>query len=137
MPALRKYNDEMRDRAVLLVQDLLSDEELQLSVTAACTRVGEQLGINRDTLRGWVKQVQIDEGARVGTTSSDRARLARLEKENRELRRASAILKPLRLSSRWSSTAHSNDREVHRGVPPHHGASRGRRRGGVRGRADL
>jgi transposase len=93
MPAPRKYNDEMRDRAVRLVQDMVSDEELQLSVTAACTRVGEQLGINRDTLRGWVKQVQIDEGTRAGTTSSDRARLARLEKENRELRRANAILK--------------------------------------------
>jgi len=93
MPAPRKYNDEMRDRAVRLVMDMVYDEELQLSVSAACTRVGEQLGINRDTLRGWVKQVQVDDGARTGTTSSDRARMARLEKENRELRRANAILR--------------------------------------------
>ena len=92
MPAPRKYNDEMRDHAVRLVMDMVNDEELQLSVSAACTRVGEHLGINRDTLRGWVKQVQVDGGARPGT-SSDRARMARLEKENRELRRANAILK--------------------------------------------
>ncbi len=93
MAAPRKYPDEMRDRAVRLVADLIEDPELQLSVTAACTRVGEQLGINRDTLRGWVKQAQIDTGARPGISTGDRARLSRLEKENRELRRANAILK--------------------------------------------
>jgi len=52
--------------------------------------VGEQLGINRDTLRGWVKQAQIDAGGRPGVSTGDRARLARLERENRELRRANA-----------------------------------------------
>lgn len=93
MPAPRKYPDEMRDRAVRLVADLIDDPELQLSVTAACTRVGEQLGINRDTLRGWVKQFQVDSGDRPGISTGDRARLVRLEKENRELRRANAILK--------------------------------------------
>jgi transposase len=93
MPAPRKYNDEMRDRAVRLVMDMVNDEELQLSITAACGRVGEQLGINRDTLRGWVKQTQIDTGSRPGLSTVDRQRLTRLEKENRELRRANAILK--------------------------------------------
>jgi transposase len=47
----------------------LADDQLQLSVTGACRRVGEQLGINRDTLRGWVKQAQIDAGARPGVSS--------------------------------------------------------------------
>ncbi len=73
--------------------DLIQDPEIQLSVTAACTRVGEQLGINRDTLGGWVRQAQVDAGDRPGTSSGDRARLVRLERENRELRRANAILK--------------------------------------------
>ncbi len=93
MPAPRKYPDELRDRAVRLVADLVDDAELQLSITAGCTRVGEQLGINRDTLRGWVKQAQIDAGGRPGISTTDRARLGRLERENRELRRANAILK--------------------------------------------
>src|SRR5688572_32625146 len=55
--------------------------------------IGEQLGINRDTLRGWVKQAQIDAGTRLGLASDDRHRLVELERENRELRRANAILK--------------------------------------------
>ena len=36
------------------------------SVTAACRRVGEELGINTDTLRGRAKQAQIDAGQRPG-----------------------------------------------------------------------
>ena len=66
MPAPKKYPDEVRDRAIRLVEDLLADPRAELSVTGACRRVGEQLGINRDTLRGWVKQAQIDAGARPG-----------------------------------------------------------------------
>jgi transposase len=93
MPAPRKYPVELRDRAVRLVEDLLTDSDLQLSVTGACSRVGEQLGVNRDTLRGWVKQGQIDAGSRPGVSSDDRRRLVELERENRELRRANAILK--------------------------------------------
>jgi transposase len=93
MSAPQKYPAEVRDRAIRLVDDLLADDQLQLSVTGACRRVGEQLGINRDTLRGWVKQAQIDAGARPGVSSDDRRRLVDLERENRELRRANAILK--------------------------------------------
>jgi transposase len=93
MPAPRKYPNELRDRAIRLVEDLLEDSDLQLSVTAACSRVSDQLGINRDTLRGWVKQAQIDAGTKPGLSSDDRRRLVELERENRELRRANAILK--------------------------------------------
>jgi transposase len=55
MSAPQKYPPEVRDRAIRLVDDVLADDQLQLqlSVTGACRRVGEQLGINRDTLRGW------------------------------------------------------------------------------------
>ena len=55
--------------------------------------MGEQLGINADTLRGWVKQAQIDAGVRPGVTTSESARIRELEKENAELRRANAILR--------------------------------------------
>ncbi|GLL16296.1 transposase [Pseudonocardia halophobica] len=82
----------MREQSVRLVVDLVAGEEA-LSVTEACRRVGEQLGINRDTLRGWVKQVQIDAGQRPGQTTSERDRIRALEKENAELRRANAILR--------------------------------------------
>ncbi|WP_082538476.1 MULTISPECIES: hypothetical protein [unclassified Pseudonocardia] len=37
-------------------------------------RIGDQLGINPETRRGWVKQVEIDNGTRPGTTSDEAAR---------------------------------------------------------------
>jgi transposase len=114
MSAPQKYPPEVRDRAVRLVDDLLADDQLQLSVTGACRRVGEQLGINRDRLRGWVKQAQIDAGARPGVSSDYRRRLVELERENRELRRANAILKTASAFSRRSSTAHRHAREAYR-----------------------
>jgi transposase len=93
MPAPKKYPVELRDRSIRLVEDLLADPDLELSVTGACSRVAEQLGINRDTLRGWVKQAQIDAGTKPGLSTDQHRRLKELEAENRELRRANAILK--------------------------------------------
>jgi transposase len=90
MPAPRKFPDELRDRAVRLVLDQLEEAG---SVSGACRKVGEQLGINSDTLRGWVKQKQIDTGHRPGVTTSEASRIRQLEKENAELRRANAILR--------------------------------------------
>jgi len=57
------------------------------------TRVAGQLGLGSETLRKWVKQAQIDEGERPGETSEEHRRIAELERENRELRRANEILK--------------------------------------------
>src|SRR6266571_2192625 len=62
-------------------------------VTAACRKVGGELGIKADTLRGWAKQAQIDRGLRPGTASADAARIRSLERENAELRRVNAILR--------------------------------------------
>ena len=44
-------------------------------------------------MRNWVQQAEIGAGDRPGTTTSEGQRLADLERENRELRRANAILK--------------------------------------------
>ena len=90
MAAPRKYPDELRARAVRLVLDAKTDGD---AGKGACRRIGEQLGINPETLRGWVAQAEIDAGTRSGTTTSDGERLRELERENRELRRANAILK--------------------------------------------
>ena len=91
MAAPRKYPDEVRDRAIRLVRDLVDGPDEAMTVTGACRRVGEQLGINTDTLRSWVKPVQVDDGERPGVPTGDRARLVELEREVRELRRANAI----------------------------------------------
>jgi transposase len=46
-----------------------------------------------ETLRKWVRRAEVDGGARPGLTTDERRRLAELERENRELRRANEILK--------------------------------------------
>jgi len=56
-------------------------------------KIAEQLGIGVESLRQWVKQADIDAGRTGGLTTDERRRLAELEKENRELRRANEILK--------------------------------------------
>ncbi len=59
----------------------------------AVTRVARQLGIGDESLRHWVRQAEIDGGGRAGLTTEERRRMAELEREVRELRRANEILK--------------------------------------------
>ena len=56
-------------------------------------RVARQLGVGTESLRTWVRRAEIDDGQRPGTTTDQAARIAQLERENRELRRANEILK--------------------------------------------
>src|SRR3712207_4496381 len=90
MAAPRKYADELRERATRMAVD---DRRDPATRSGALRRIGEQLGINPETLRNWVTQAEVDGGVRPGTTTDDARRLAELERENRELRRANAILK--------------------------------------------
>ncbi len=90
MAASRKYPDELRERATRMAVEARRDPGTR---PGALARIGKQLGINPETLRNWVTQAEIDDGVRPGTPSSDAQRLADLERENRELRRANAILK--------------------------------------------
>jgi transposase len=90
VPAPRKYPDQLRERAVRMVLDLQADPA---TARGARTRVAQQLGINKDTLRNWVEREQIDTGIKPGVTTVDQQRINELERENRELRRANEILK--------------------------------------------
>jgi transposase len=90
MPAPRKYPDELRERAVRLVFDMRAETGQR---KGAIVRVANRLDINPETLRNWVNQAEVDRGERAGTSTDDQARIAELERENRELRRANAILK--------------------------------------------
>ena len=56
-------------------------------------RVAEQLGYGIESVRTWVRQADIDEGVKPGTTTAEAERIKALEQEVRELRRANAILK--------------------------------------------
>lgn len=92
MPALRKYDQETRERAVRMYQDRRRDCPAE-SALQARRRVGELLDIKPDTLRGWVERVEVDAGQRPGVPTSVDARIKELERENAELRRANEILK--------------------------------------------
>jgi transposase len=91
MPAPRKYPNELRERAIRLVLEA-RELESELSLNAAVKRVGPRVGVNADTLRGWVKQADIDAGRRPGTTTSDGAELKELRQQVKELQRANEIL---------------------------------------------
>ena len=62
-------------------------------VRVALARVARQLGVGVETLRTWVKQAESAGGRRPGAPTEQQRRLAELERENRELRRANEILK--------------------------------------------
>jgi len=65
-----------------------------LSSGRPIARIADELGINRETLRTWVRQAQADRGQRADLLSTDeRLELKRLRKELAELRRANEILK--------------------------------------------
>ncbi len=86
----KHYPSELKERAVRLVLD---SEGEPGGRRGACARVGGQLGVNADTLRGWVIQFEVNQGGRAGVKTVDAQRIRDLEREVRELRRANAILK--------------------------------------------
>jgi len=90
MAAPRKYSEELRERATRMAVEARQDPGAKVG---AIKRIADQLGVHPETLRTWVQQAEIDGGVRAGTTTSDAARIAELERENRELRRANTILK--------------------------------------------
>jgi transposase len=89
-PTQRRYSEELKHRAVRMVVQLREETgERHGSVK----RVADQLDIGVESLRSWVKQYDIDHGARPGATSEDARRIKDLEQQVKELRRANAILK--------------------------------------------
>lgn len=85
-----RYPAELRERAVRMVFE--AERHTGSQWEAICS-VAEKLGPSAETVRKWVRCVEIDEGHRPGMTSDERERLKVLERENWELRRANEILK--------------------------------------------
>jgi transposase len=87
----RRYPPELKERAVRMVAEIMPEHE---SEWAAMGRVAELLGVGTsETVRKWVRQAEIDGGARPGTSTEESAEVRRLKRENAELKRANAILK--------------------------------------------
>ena len=90
MARTSKFSPEVRDRAVRMVLEHLSEYE---SRWAAIKSIAEKIGCSAEALRKWVTQAERDQGLRPGLTTDERQRLKELERENFELRRANEILK--------------------------------------------
>jgi transposase len=87
----RRYPPELRERAVRMVAEIRADHD---SEWAAMAKVSELLGVGTaETIRKWVRQAEVDDGARPGVTSEESAEMRRLKREVAELKRANGILK--------------------------------------------
>lgn len=74
----RKYPDELRARATRMAVEARQDPDTN---RGAITRGSEERrDVNREALRNWVRQAEVDYGIRPGTTTGDSARIAERKK---------------------------------------------------------
>ncbi|MEN8649231.1 IS3 family transposase [Streptomyces sp. 21So2-11] len=86
----KQYPKELKERAVRLV---LETRDQYKTESAAIRSIGAKLDIGPESLRNWVRQAEVDAGARTGTTTEESAQLKALKREVAELKRANEILK--------------------------------------------
>ena len=84
------YSPEVRGRAVRMVLDGAGEHGSQW---AAIGSIAAKIGCTAETLRGWVRQAERDQGKRPGPTTDEQERIKALEREVRELRQANEILR--------------------------------------------
>lgn len=101
----RPYPAEFRTRAI----------ELARTSGLEPNQVARDLGIDRDTLTRWLRQAEIDVGARAGIRTDERAELLRLRPENALLKKEREIVR--------KATQFSEDT----GSPRHHPLAAGAR----------
>lgn len=85
-----KFSPEVKERAVRLVREHQREYGSQYE---AIRSVAEKIGCHPESLRGWVRRREVDAGVRPGVTTQEQSRVAALEREVKELRRANEILK--------------------------------------------
>jgi len=87
----QQYPPEIKSQAVELFKSCRAEFP---SKNQTAKHVANLLGVGcKETVLTWVKQVEVDSGTRVGTTTEEHAEIRRLKRENAELRRANGILK--------------------------------------------
>ena len=86
----KRYSPEVRERAVRLVFEHESEYDSQW---AAINSIAAKIGCTPETLRKWVRRIEVDGGRRDGVTSDAIERIKVLERDNREVRRTNEILR--------------------------------------------
>jgi transposase len=89
MPGSR-YGESTKAKAIRLVREHAGDYATQW---AAIRAVSSRLGMSSETLRKWIRQAEVDEGAAPGVTSAESAEIRELRRKNRELEQTIEILK--------------------------------------------
>ena len=79
----RRFSDEYKAEVVALVH----------SSGKTIPEVSRDLDLTETAVRDWVQRAEVDGGRRDGVTSTERAELARLRRENRVLREERVILR--------------------------------------------
>jgi transposase len=79
----RSFSDEFKRDAVALV----IDEDRKI------VDVAGSLGVGEGTLGNWVRQARVDRGERAGLTTTEKAELVELRRENARLRMERDLLK--------------------------------------------
>ena len=85
----KRYPAELKERAVRMVKEFRQQDP---GDRAVISRVARQLGVGDESLRAWVKQSEVDSGARAGLTTAEQAELKELRNEVRALRLSNDIL---------------------------------------------
>ena len=92
MARSKTYPREVRERAVALVFEQVKTGQYGSQWEAICS-VAAKIGASGETVRKWVRQAEVDAGARPGASSAEAAEVKQLRREVAELRRANEILK--------------------------------------------
>jgi len=85
-----RYSPEVRERAVRMVMEHGKEHPSQW---AAIMSISSKIACTPETLREWVRRMEVDTGIRGGLTSDASARIKELERENRDLRKTNEILR--------------------------------------------
>jgi len=85
-----KYSSEVRERAVRMV---FEHEGEHASQWAAINSIAAKIGCTAETLRGWVRQAEHDQGKRPGLTTDEQERIKALERKVRQLHQANEVLR--------------------------------------------
>ena len=107
----KKFDQEAKERVVRLVEDRILTENL--SMQQACQAVETKLGVAWHTARQWTQQARRDGHTHQHQPEDLVAEVAKLRRENQELRDTNELLKAATAFSHRNSTQNVGNYPVH------------------------